>query len=156
MVDYKRDNYISWNEYFMLQAGLSAQRSKDPVTQVGACIVNDDNVIVGCGYNGFCRGVSDDLPLWGKGEKKFYVVHAEVNAVLNSQNADLRGHTLYVTHFPCHDCAKIIIQKGIKKIVFSKMWGEGKPTHEASKKLLEMCNVEVEFYGGTRDFTIKL
>lgn len=118
----KREDYIQWDEYFMGVALLSAQRSKDPATQVGACIVNDRKRIVGIGYNGFPRGVEDDQFPWEKksewlNSKYPYVVHAEPNAILNS-TVSLENSTLYVTLFPCNECAKLIIQSGIKEVVF--------------------------------------
>lgn len=117
----KRTTFLSWDEYFMGIAFLSANRSKDPVTQVGACIVKDSK-IVGIGYNGFPIGSSDDEVPWEKdgdflNTKYAYVVHAELNAILNS-NRDLKGSTIYVTHFPCNECAKSIIQTGISKVIF--------------------------------------
>jgi len=118
----KREDYISWDEYFMGVAILSSKRSKDPVTQVGACIVNDKKRIVGIGYNGFPRGVDDDQFPWDKNSewinsKYPYVVHAEPNAILNS-TVPLENSTLYVTLFPCNECAKLVIQSGIKEVVY--------------------------------------
>ncbi len=128
----KRNDYISWDDYFMGVARLSAMRSKDPNTQVGACIVNDKKRIVGIGYNGFPIGLDDDHYPWeNNGDflntKYPYVVHAEPNAILNS-TVSLDNATLYVTLFPCHECAKLIIQSGIKEIVY----GENKYQDEAS------------------------
>ena len=119
----KREDYISWDEYFMGVAMLSAMRSKDPSTQVGACIVSSDKKIVGVGYNGFPKGCCDDDLPWERegewGETKYpYVCHAELNAILNSTLANLRGATIYVALFPCNDCAKAIIQAGITKVVY--------------------------------------
>ena len=118
----KREDYIQWDEYFMGVAILSSKRSKDPVTQVGACIVNDKKRIVGIGYNGFPRGVDDDQFPWDKkaewlNSKYPYVAHAEPNAILNS-TVSLENSTLYVTLFPCNECAKLVIQSGIKEVVF--------------------------------------
>ena len=119
----KRTDYLSWDEYFMAVALLSAQRSKDPNTQVGACVANRDNKIVGVGYNGFPWGCSDDeLPWAGTGdllETKYpYVCHAELNAVLNAISRDLRGCRIYVGLFPCNECTKVIIQAGIEEIIY--------------------------------------
>ena len=119
----KREGYISWDEYFMSVAILSAMRSKDPNTQVGACIINEEKKIVGTGYNGFPKGCSDDCLPWDRegdflNTKYPYVCHAELNAILNSISRDLRGCTLYVSLFPCNECAKAIIQSGIKEVVY--------------------------------------
>jgi dCMP deaminase len=119
----KRQDYLSWDEYFMGVALMSAQRSKDPSTQVGACIVNARKKIVGVGYNGFPIGCSDDdLPWEREGaflDTKYpYVCHAELNAVLNSISPELSGCTIYVALFPCNECAKVIIQSGIREVVY--------------------------------------
>jgi dCMP deaminase len=119
----KRKGYLSWDEYFMAVALLSAQRSKDPNTQVGACVANDQNKIVGVGYNGFPRGCSDDELPWERtgsflDTKYPYVCHAELNAVLNSITTDLRNCRIYVGLFPCNECTKVIIQSGIREIIF--------------------------------------
>lgn len=138
----KRQGYISWNEYFMGIAFLSAQRSKDPVTQVGACIVIDKK-IVGIGYNGFPKGSSDDELSWGKvgnilDTKYPYVVHAELNAVLNS-NINLKGSTIYVTHFPCNECAKVIVQSGISNVIYYSDKHKNNDTTKASEKNSKKC-----------------
>lgn len=119
----KRIDYISWDEYFMGISLLSAQRSKDPNTQVGACIVNKDKKIVGVGYNGFPRGCDDDCMPWSRegaflDTKYPFVCHAELNAILNSISRDLNDCTIYVALFPCNECAKAIIQAGIKEVVY--------------------------------------
>ena len=117
----KREDYISWDEYFMGIAMLAAKRSKDPNTQVGACIVSQDNIIISTGYNGMPKGCSDDEYPWerdGDQTKYPYVVHAELNAVLNANGRDLRGSKLYVALFPCNECAKAIIQSGISEVVY--------------------------------------
>ena len=142
----KRNDYISWDEYFMGVAVLSSKRSKDPSTQVGACIVNKDKKIVGIGYNGFPHGVDDDKFPWGKdGEyintKYPYVVHAEPNAILNSTSS-LVGCTIYVTLFPCCECAKLIIQSGIKEIVYMGDKYDGTESDQASKKMLASAGVK--------------
>ena len=142
----KREGYISWDEYFMGIALLSAKRSKDPNSQVGACIVNDENKIVGIGYNGFPRGCSDDNLPWAR-EGNFldvkypYVVHAELNAILNS-NTDLRGSKIYVALFPCNECAKAIIQSGIKHIYYLSDKYKDTDGVRASKKMLDMAGVK--------------
>ncbi|CAM3179332.1 deoxycytidylate deaminase [Streptobacillus ratti] len=142
----KRTTFLSWDEYFMGIAFLSANRSKDPATQVGACIVKDSK-IVGIGYNGFPIGSSDDEVPWGKegdflNTKYAYVVHAELNAILNS-NRDLKGSTIYVTHFPCNECAKSIIQTGISKVVFFSDKHKDKDSSIASRRMLSNAGIEI-------------
>lgn len=142
----KRTDYISWDEYFMGVALLSAQRSKDPNTQVGACIVNPDKKIVGVGYNGFPSGCDDDeLPWEREGaflETKYpYVCHAELNAILNSISRDLKGCTIYVALFPCNECAKAIIQSGIQGIVYLSDKYDGTDSVIASKRMLQQAGV---------------
>lgn len=141
----KSNNYISWDEYFMGVAILSSLRSKDPNTKVGACIVNDKKRIVGIGYNGLPYGCSDDEYPWeregGFLDTKYpYVVHAEPNAILNSTTS-LENATLYVTLFPCHECAKLIIQSGIKEIVYMGDKYDGTESDQASKKMLKSAGV---------------
>lgn len=144
----KRQNYISWDIYFMGIAKLSAQRSKDPHTQVGCCIVDTDNHIVGAGYNGFACGCSDDLFPWDKTAKKLsdtkfpYVVHAEANAILNSTTS-LKGATLYTTLFPCTECTKLIIQSGIKTIVYISDKNNGKEDNFIAKRMLETVKINL-------------
>ena len=142
----KREDHISWDEYFMGVAMLSAMRSKDPNTQVGACIVNKEKRIVGVGYNGFPTGCSDDdLPWEREGEwvstKYPYVCHAELNAILNSIGGDLKGCTLYVALFPCNECAKAIIQAGIKHIVYLSDKYKDSDSTKASKRMLDQAGV---------------
>ena len=141
----KRVDYISWDEYFMGVAILSSKRSKDPSTQVGACIVNKDKKIVGIGYNGFPNGVDDDKFPWGKDgnyvDTKYpYVVHAEPNAMLNATSS-LHNCTIYVTLFPCCECAKLIIQSGIKEIVYISDKYSTDETTIASKRLFDAAGV---------------
>lgn len=119
----KREGYLSWNDYFMNIALLSAQRSKDPDTQTGACIVNQKKRIVGTGYNGFPNKCPDNVFPWIKtggftATKYAYVVHAEANAILNSTIQDLTGCRMFTTLFPCNECAKLIIQAGINEIIY--------------------------------------
>lgn len=148
-----RKDYLSWESYFMGIAQLSALRSKDPSTQVGACIVDAEHKVVSIGYNGMPRGVDDDIIPWGHGEglesKYLYVCHAEFNAILNTRDGSrLNGCTLYVTLFPCNECAKAIIQVGIKEIVYlSDSHSEG-IEFQASRKLLAMAGVKVRPYHG--------
>lgn len=143
----KRMDYISWDEYFMGVALLSSMRSKDPSTQVGACIVNDENKIIGVGYNGFPKGCSDDEFPWDRdGEQNLtkypYVCHAELNAILNS-NANVKGARIYVALFPCNECAKSIIQTGIKEVIYiSDKYAETDGT-KASRRMLESAGVRL-------------
>lgn len=138
-------NYINWDTYFMGVALLSSYRSKDPSTKVGACIVNNQKRIIGIGYNGFPYGCNDDEFPWGREgdflECKYpYVVHAEPNAILNSTTS-LQGATIYVSLFPCNECAKLIIQSGIKEIVYMDDKYNGTPSDIASKKMLDAAGV---------------
>lgn len=142
----KREDYISWDDYFTAIAFLSAMRSKDPSTQVGACIVNPERRIVGIGYNGFPAGCSDDALPWGRqgasqlDTKYPYVVHAEVNAILNSRGS-VAGCTLYVALFPCNECAKLIIQSGIREVVYLSDKKAGSQQMVASRRMLSMAGV---------------
>ena len=141
----KRTDYISWDEYFMGVAMLAACRSKDPSTQVGACIVSQDNIIVSTGYNGMPKGCSDDEFPWNRdGEENKYpfVVHAELNAILNANGRDLRGCKLYVALFPCNECAKAIIQSGIREIYYLSDKYATTPTTLASKRMLDSAGVK--------------
>ena len=146
----KREEYISWNEYFMGIALLSAQRSKDSNTQVGACIVNDERKIVSVGYNGMPTGCSDDELPWERDgdflETKYpFVCHAELNAILNSRT-DLRGCTLFVTLFPCNECAKAIIQSGIRHVIYKENKYAGTESNQASVLLFRMAGITTEAY----------
>ena len=177
-IDNKRENYLEWPEYFMAVAFLSAMRSKDPCSQVGACIVNSDLRIVGVGYNGMPIGCNDDLLPWNKtssnpietkymfgNSRRNYAVsfmfiqlfitdisffsfihiivcHAEMNAIMNKNSADLKGCTLYVALFPCNECAKMIIQSGIKLVIYMSDKHKDKPTTEASKMMLDMAGIK--------------
>jgi dCMP deaminase len=142
----KRENYISWDDYFMGVSILSAQRSKDPNTQVGACIVDQNKKIVGIGYNGFPIGCSDDDLPWARkadtinNTKYPYVVHAEVNAILNSTKK-LHNATMYVALFPCNECAKLIIQSGITEIVYLEDKYAETDTVKAAKRMFDMAGV---------------
>lgn len=151
----KRKDYIDWNEYFMGVALLAARRSKDPNTQVGACIVDDQYRIISTGYNGFPQGCSDDEFPWNrdpkKGETKYqFVVHAELNAVLNTRGKNLAGSTLYVSLFPCHECAKAIIQAGIKEVVYLSDKYNGTDSDNASKRMLNSAGVRLTQFKPTR------
>ena len=139
---------ISWDEYFMGLAHLSALRSKDPNTQVGCCIVDNDHKVVSIGYNGMPRGCKDeDMPWQREGDfkktKYAYVVHAELNAILNSPRS-LKGCTLYVSLFPCNECAKAIIQAGIKKVIYESDKYCGTDGNVVSKRLFDETGVVYE------------
>ena len=144
----KRTDYLAWDEYFMSIAKLSAMRSKDPSTQVGACIVSNDNRILSIGYNGAPNGFDDEKFPWARdGEnldtKYPYVCHAELNAILNYRGSkkDLESAKIYVDLFPCNECAKIIIQSGIKEVIYLSDEDDGKPTNIAAKMLFKTCGV---------------
>ncbi len=142
----KRANPLSWDEYFMSVALLSAQRSKDPNTQVGACIANAQNKIVGVGYNGFPIGCSDDDLPWSRegaflDTKYPYVCHAELNAVLNSISRDLRQCRIYVALFPCNECTKVIIQSGIAEIIYLSDKYKDSDQVKASKRMMEAAGI---------------
>ncbi len=142
----KRENYISWDAYFMGVAKLSAMRSKDPGTQVGACIINSDKRIIGIGYNGFPKGCDDSVFPWKKegdicGTKYPYVVHAEANAILNATTS-LKDSKIYVTLFPCNECAKLIIQSGITEIIYESNKYKDTETHQAAIKMLDAAGVK--------------
>ena len=140
----KRSDYISWDEYFMGIAMLAAKRSKDPSTQVGACIVSTDNIIISTGYDGVPKGCSDDEFPWereGEENKYPYVVHAELNAILNANGRDLRDSRLYVALFPCNECAKAIIQSGVKEVVYLSDKYADTPVTKASKRMLDAAGV---------------
>ncbi len=147
----KRKDYLSWDEYFMAIALVSAQRSKDPNSQVGACIVDEDNKIVSLGYNGAPTGFDDDKDMTWEREGDFldtkyaYVCHSELNAILNSRTP-VRGCKLYVTLFPCNECAKAIIQSGIKELVYLSDKYNNTPANIASKKMLDACNIKYRQY----------
>ncbi|MFY9198962.1 MAG: dCMP deaminase family protein [Acutalibacteraceae bacterium] len=151
----KREGYISWDEYFMGISLLSANRSKDPSTQVGACIVNNKNKIMSVGYNGFPIGCSDDIFPWERtgdeiDTKYPYVCHAELNAILNATSS-LDGCKIYVALFPCNECAKAIIQSGISEIVYISDKYADTPSVIASKKMLDASGVKYTKLTGTHD-----
>ncbi|ETK77134.1 hypothetical protein F441_16904 [Phytophthora nicotianae CJ01A1] len=146
----KRSDYLSWDDYFMSVAFLSAMRSKDPSTQVGACIVNPERKIVGIGYNGFPNGCGDDDLPWARESatsspldtKYPYVCHAEMNAILNKNSTDVKGCTIYVALFPCNECAKLIIQSGIARVVYCSDKYNSDWKFVASRRLLDMAGVQ--------------
>lgn len=151
----KRTDYLSWDEYFMGIAALSAMRSKDPNTQVGACIVGRDMRILSLGYNGMPIGCHDDqMPWQNEGtplDTKYpFVCHAELNAILNSGIHSLEGAVIYTTLFPCNECAKAIIQSGIKTVVYdSNKYADSDNVH-ASNKMFAMAGIVVHAYQKTQ------
>ena len=154
----KRENYLSWEEYFMAIAKLSAMRSKDPSTQVGACIVSNDNRILSIGYNGAPNGYSDE----GENlETKYpYVCHAELNAILNYRGSkkDLENSKIYVDLFPCNECAKIIIQSGIKEVIYLSDKYADSENNIASRRLFDRCGIKyskIKLEDGNKEINIK-
>ena len=147
----KRQDYITWDEYFMSVAKLAALRSKDPNSQVGTCIVSKDNKILSMGYNGFPMGCSDDEFPWARdgGEldtKYVYVTHSELNAILNYRGVSLEGAKLYVSLFPCNECAKAIIQSGIKEVIYGIDKYSDTPSVIASKRMMDAAGVHYRQY----------
>jgi len=156
----KREGYINWDEYFMGIALLSAERSKDPSSQVGACIVSGDNKILSIGYNGFPVGCSDDDISWERegdfiDTKYPYVCHAELNAILNYTGASLKGSRIYVALFPCNECAKAIIQSGIKEVIYLSDRYKDTDSVKVSKRLFDMSGVKYTKYK-SRGIQLKL
>jgi len=150
----KRKDYISWDEYFMGVAHLSGMRSKDPSTQVGCCIVSNKNKILSMGYNGLPTGCSDEEFPWAREgaelETKYpFVTHSELNAILNYRGGSLEGTKLYVSLFPCNECAKAIIQAGIKTVVYDSDKYAGTPMNIASKRMFDAAGVEYIKYENT-------
>ncbi|CAJ1947487.1 unnamed protein product [Cylindrotheca closterium] len=148
----RRKDYISWQDYFMAMAFLTAERSKDPNTQVGACIVDSEKRIIGLGYNGFPQGCSDLQLPWARGNKNpldnkyLYVCHAEVNAIMNKGSANVKGSTIFVALFPCENCAKMIIQSGIKEVVYMSDCYHDTDGARASRIMFQCANVTLRQY----------
>ena len=151
----KREEYLSWDEYFMGVAMLSGMRSKDPNTQVGCCIDSQENRILSMGYNGFPAGCSDDEFPWEREgdsplETKYvYTTHSELNAILNYKGGSLAGAKLYVSLFPCNECAKAIIQCGIKEVIYDSDKYADTPSVIASKRMMEAAGVQYHQYRRT-------
>lgn len=147
----KREDYISWDEYFMGIAMMSAQRSKDPSTQVGACIVSSENRILSVGYNGMPRNCDDDIFPWDRdgddlNTKYMFVCHAELNAILNYSGTNLKGSKVYVTLFPCNECAKALIQSGVAEIIYySDKYSDSFSTL-AAKRMFESAGIKMTLY----------
>ena len=160
-MSYKRTNYLTWDEYFMGQAIEVSLRSKDPSTQVGACIASPQNTQISVGYNGLTRGMDDDEFPWNSpGEqtndlyttKNPWVVHAERNAILNSHGTDLWGATLYVTLFPCNECAKSIVQSGIKKVVYLRTYSD-EISMRITSEMFQAAGIECIPFNKDKDWT---
>lgn len=150
----KREDYLSWDEYFMGVAMLAGMRSKDPNSQVGSCIVSSDNNILSIGYNGFPRGCSDDEFPWNREgpelETKYaYVTHSELNAILNYRGGNLEGAKLYVSLFPCNECAKAIIQSGIRTVVYDSDKYRDAPNNIAARRMFDAAGVRYYQYQHT-------
>ena len=162
MISDKRTDYITWDEYFMGVAKLSALRSKDPHTQVGACIVSDDNKILSMGYNGLPIGCSDDEFPWVREgapleNKYLYTDHSELNAILNYRGGNLEGAKMYVTLFPCNECTKAIIQSGIKTVVYERDLYPDSDAVIAAKRMLDAAKVRYYMYNkSSRKIDIEL
>lgn len=151
----KRNGYISWDEYFMGVALLAAERSKDPNTRVGACIVDRQRRILSTGYNGFPQGCSDDEFPWNRdaslGETKYnFVVHAELNAILNTRGKSLADSILYVALFPCNECAKAIIQAGVREVIYLSDKYKGTESTEASRRMMTAAGIKLTRFKPTR------
>ena len=158
----KKSDYLKWDAYFMGIALLSAERSKDPHTSVGACIVSEDNKILSVGYNGMPRGCSDDEYPWDRNSeneldaKYLYVCHAELNAILN-YSGNLKGTKIYVTLFPCNECAKMIAQTGIKEVIYLSDKYKDTDSTKVSKKILDAVGIQYRQYVPTnREIKIEL
>ena len=150
----KRYDYINWDEYFMGVAILASKRSKDPNTQVGACIVDNNNIILSTGYNGFPYGCSDDIFPWereGDDTKYNYVVHAELNAILNARGKNLKGAKLYVDLFPCNECAKAIIQSGVSEVVYLYDKYADSAATIASKRMLTSAGIKLTQFSSDKN-----
>ncbi len=162
MVTKKRAGYLSWDEYFMGIAFMSGMRSKDPNSQVGCCIVGPDNKILSMGYNGFPKGCSDDEFPWSRtGEpldtKYLYVTHSELNAILNFRGGSLEGAKMYVSLFPCSECAKAIIQAGIRTVVYDDDKYADQPSFMAAKRMFDAAGVSYVRYQRTgREITLRV
>lgn len=159
----KNTDYLSWDQYFMGIALLSARRSKDPHTQVGACIVDSDNKILSVGYNGMPCGCSDDDYPWDNASddplntKYLYVCHAELNALLNYSGFKLKGARIYTTLFPCNECTKALIQSGIREVIYHEDKYSDTPDVMAAKKMMRSAGISYRKYEDTqKEISIKI
>ena len=147
----KRQDYLKWDEYFMGLALLSAQRSKDPSTSVGCCIVSKDNKILSVGYNGMPAGCSDDEFPWEReGEpldtKYLYVCHAELNAILNYTGSDIKGAKVYTTLFPCNECTKALIQSGVGEVIYYSDKYHNTDSVVAARRMFDAAGIKYHKY----------
>lgn len=153
----KRQDYLSWDQYFMGIAKLSSMRSKDPNTSVGACIVGKDNKILSVGYNGMPQGCSDDEYPWGRENddplqtKYLFVCHAELNALLNYTGTNLKGARIYTTLFPCNECTKALIQSGISEVIYSEDKYAGTASVIAAKKMMKSAGISYRQYENSQN-----
>ena len=162
-INKQRKEYLTWDEYFMSIARLTSKRSKDPNTQVGACIVDSGNRILSVGYNGAPNGFNDDYFPWDregdfKETKYAYCCHAEMNAILNYRGSrkDLEGAKVYVDLFPCNECAKLIVQSGIKEVVFLSDKYKEADNNIVSRKILDTCGVSYRKFEIDKEITLKI
>ena len=148
----KKENYLKWDEYFMGIALLSAERSKDPHTSVGACIISEDNKILSVGYNGMPLGCSDDEYPWERNSdneldaKYLYACHAELNALLNYTGTNLKNAKIYTTLFPCNECTKALIQSGIKEVIYMSDKYSDTPSEKKKKRMMNSAGVKFTPY----------
>ena len=163
MINKQRKDYLNWDEYFMAIARLSSMRSKDPNTQVGSCIVGEDNRILSIGYNGAPNGFDDNEFPWERdgdmqNTKYAYVCHSEMNAILNYRGSrkDLEHARIYVDLFPCNECAKLIIQSGIKEVVYLRDKYKDTDGIKVSKKMFKTCGVKLTELKINKDINIEL
>ena len=159
----ERTNHLSWDEFFMAIAQISALRSKDPNTKVGACLVDNKNKVISTGYNGMPTGCKDSIMPWKSKSKNFlkskysFVCHAELNAVLNANLNYISNCILYTTLFPCNECAKIIIQSGIKKVIYKEDKYSFKDSVKAAKYMFDLVNVKyIKYTNSNKKLEIKI
>ncbi len=157
-MEYRKD-YLSWDDTFMFLAQVIAERSKDPSTQAGTVIIDDNNVVLGMGYNGWARGIDQSAFPWERegywaSTKYPYVVHAEVNAIYNA-TTKIKGSKLYCTLFPCNECAKAIIQNGVKEVIYLSDKYDGTDENKVSKKMFKLAGVKLRQYKPDKKLEIK-
>lgn len=158
----KAEEYINWDELFMGSASFISQRSKDPNTKVGAVIVNNDMKIIASGYNGMPPGINDDDNVWGKDKddpmfnKKYLVCHAESNAFSNA-TCNVKGCRMFITHFPCNECAKLLAMNGISELIYANEYGmKGLNLRRISLRILSAAGITITKYDGRCHFDINI